>query len=772
MKYSADCKSRVQIKRNYPVIRFRILTCAIAIALNVAIIAHSESFYSSHEFFDNSLPDQSCYQSQGTAVAPSELELISGKLPVDAKHFVSPPNALRLTWKSLSGGEWRVTLNSIPYYGKNQEFEGDTISFRCLSETGLSAEEAPRINLFDSSWNGSETIALLDTYGALPAGKWVQVNIPFKSFKQMYGTTDDNHFYARKLSDICLTQGMDDGHGHTLYIDDVRVIDSKSVAHAPPAAPTGLAVKGYERHCDLVWNANPEKDILSYTIYRSLDGVNYTPVNIQRSDFCRAVDFAEQPGQKVFYRISAMDISGNESALSEPASATTHPMTDDELLEMTQEGSFRYYWEASHPDAGMAIEIRPGDENLVAVGASGFGIMALVVGAERQFVTREDCAKRLLKIVRFLKKADRFHGAWPHFLDGRTGKINSYFGKYDDGGDLVETAFLVQGLLVARQYFNHDNPAEREIRDTITSLWRGVEWDWYRKDPNSNFLFWHWSPDYGWHIAHPLVGWNETMIVYLLAIASPTHPVPASLYYSGWASQSQTAIRYRHNWTRTTQGDHYTNGFSYYGMKLYVGEGNGVDPFFTQFSFMGFDPRGLKDRYANYFINNRNIVLINRAYCMENPRKYVGYGPDCWGLSAGINSGGGRAFPRDDNGTICISAALGSFPYTPTESMAALKHYYRDLGRKVWGIYGFNDGFNETDNWFEPVWMGLNQATITVMIENYRTGLVWHQFMSNPEILPALQAIGFTRDPSSNNIVINHKNSTENMVNTPKKMTD
>ena len=274
-----------------------------------------------------------------------------------------------------------------------------------------------------------------------------------------------------------------------------------------------------------------------------------------------------------------------------------------------------------------------------------------------------------------------------------------------------------------------------------------MEWDWYRKTPDGERLYWHWSPDHGWHISHPLMGWNETMIVYLLAIASPTHAVPASLYYSGWAGQSELAVDYRRGWSRTTQGDHYTNGNTYYGHKLDVGCGTGGDLFFTQFSFLGFDPRGRKDRFTNYFDNNRQLALINRAYCMDNPRGFVGYGADCWGLSAGINNGGGKPQPRSDNGTICCSAALGCYPYTPDESQAALMHLYHDLGRKIWGVYGFHDGFNQTENWFDECYMGLNQAQIVVGIENQRTGLAWKLFMSNPEIGPMLDAIGFVSDP-------------------------
>jgi hypothetical protein len=708
----------------------------------------SETFYDRHVFFDNSPAEGSYYQSEGTVTPPSKLEMTDYKLPVETNRFYSAPNSLRLKWTSVPGGHWQMLLKSVLQYeyGRGLALDGDTIAFWCFSETELSPEESPRIALQDINDVGSPTISLLKDYGRLPAGKWVRISIPFNHFKSLFERTDDLKCDTSKLATIWFLQGLDDGKEHTLYLDDVQIYYHDKTNTNAPVTPANLAVKAGECHFDLIWSNNPEIDLLRYQIYRSWDGETYAPIGIQQSQFHRFVDFTGPPSRKAFYRVSAMNLAGNESPLSPPVSASTKPFTDEELLDMVQEGCFRYYWEAANPNSGMAREILPGDENLVAVGASGFGIMAMIAGAERHFITREQCAERLLKITRFLSKADRFHGAWPHFLNGATGKVRADFGKYDDGGDLVETAFLIQGLLTARQYFDGDNATEREIRQTITNLWRGVEWDWYRQQPDSDFLYWHWSPDYGWHISHPLVGWNETMIVYLLAISSPTHPVPASLYYSGWAGQSNFAVEYRQNWSRTTQGDHYTNNSTYYGIKLDVGEGTGADLFFTQFSFMGFDPHGMTDRYTDYFRNNRNIALINHAYCAENPRKYIGYGTNCWGLSAGMNSGGGRPLPRDDNGTICCSAALGSFPYTPQESMAALKHFYRDLGGKIWGIYGFHDGFNQTQNWFDPVWMGLNQAVIVVMIENYRSGAIWKNFMKNPEIHPALAAIGFKPD--------------------------
>jgi len=271
----------------------------------------------------------------------------------------------------------------------------------------------------------------------------------------------------------------------------------------------------------LTWTPSNDVGLRDYKIYRSFDGKKYTPIAIQKGSATRYEDFLGESGKTSFYKISAVDVNYDESPLSAEVQAGTRALSDEELLTMVQEACFRYYWDGAHPIAGMAIEILPGDENLVAVGASGHGIMALLVGLERGFITREQGVDRMLKITRFLSKADRFHGVFPHFLDGRTGEIIARFGKYDNGGDLVETAFLMQGLLAARQYFTRDTAAEQEIQKTMTSLWRSVEWDWYRGDRNRNFLYWHWSPDYGFHLHHPLIGCNEAMIVYLLAIASP-----------------------------------------------------------------------------------------------------------------------------------------------------------------------------------------------------------------------------------------------------------
>ena len=423
-------------------------------------------------------------------------------------------------------------------------------------------------------------------------------------------------------------------------------------------------------------------------------------------------------------------------------------MTDSELLDMVQEAQFRYYWDGAEPASGLARENIPGRGDMIAAGASGFGIMATIVGIDRGFVTRAEGVERFLKITSFLERADRFHGAYAHFMDGPTGKVETFFGGKDNGADLVETSFLFQGLLAARQYFDGDNQEEALIRSRIDRLWKEVEWSWFKQRDDSPFLYWHWSPDQHWVISHPLIGWNETMITYMLAIMSPTHGVAPGMYYSGWASQEKMAHDYRAGWGMTEDGSAYKNGNTYYGIKLDVGVSNGGPLFFTHYSFLGLDPHKVTDRYTNYFVNNRNIALINHRYCMQNQGGYAGYGYDCWGLTASDDAWTYHARepqPYHDNGTMAPTGALASFPYTPSESMAALKNYYRNYGSFLWGEYGFRDAFNLSTNWVSPLYMGLNQGPVVVMIENYRTGLIWDLFMSHPDVKRGLEALDAIR---------------------------
>lgn len=402
-------------------------------------------------------------------------------------------------------------------------------------------------------------------------------------------------------------------------------------------------------------------------------------------------------------------------------------MSDSTLLTLVQQQTFKYFWDQGDPVSGLARE-RTSNSETVTTGGSGFGIMAILVGVQRSFITRTQALDRLTTIVSFLSdttKVQRYHGAYSHWLNGSTGATIP-FSALDNGGDIVETAYLFQGLLCARQYFNSATDAgEIGLRDKINSLWQAVDWNWYRRQ--SNVLYWNWSPDHDFAVNVPVQGWNEALITYVLAASAPVNAISKATYDSGWARYGAM-----------------TNGRLFYDIRLPLGPDNGGPLFFAHYSFLGIDPHGLSDAYADYWTQDTAHARINYLYCVRNPKMFSGYGRDCWGLTASDEQGGYSAHaPGNDNGVITPTAAVSSLPYTPVESMNAIRFFYYKLGDRLWGNDGFKDAFNLTTGWFDPDYLAIDQGPQIVMIENYRSSLLWNLFMSCPEIRTGMKKLGF-----------------------------
>ncbi|ODT92322.1 MAG: beta-glucosidase [Sphingobacteriales bacterium SCN 48-20] len=402
-------------------------------------------------------------------------------------------------------------------------------------------------------------------------------------------------------------------------------------------------------------------------------------------------------------------------------------ISDEELLTKVQQQTFKYFWDFAHPTSFLARERSNGNNNVVTSGGSGFGVMAIVTGVERGFVTRTAAVTRLRTMVGFLKNtAVKVKGAFSHWIDGTTGAIVP-FSANDNGADLVETSLLMQGLLTARQYFNGAGAEETALRADINAIWNGIDWDWFRRG-GQNTLYWHYSDNLGWAMNLPIRGWNECLITYVLAASAPTNPIPKIVYDNGWAANG--AIR---------------NGNNYYGYTLPLGPDRGGPLFLSHYSFLGINPNGLVDAYANYNTQVRNHALINYEYCKQNPRNYYGYSDSVWGLTASdIPNGYTASSPTNDVGVIAPTAALSSFPYTPQQSLAALRFFYYVLGDRLWKEYGFIDAFSLKDQWFAGSHLAIDQGPIIIMIENYRTGLLWNLFTSCPEIKTGMRNLGFT----------------------------
>lgn len=495
--------------------------------------------------------------------------------------------------------------------------------------------------------------------------------------------------------------------------------------------PWGMHAEAYPAHVELRWNNNRG---FTWEIYRSLSGSAFVKCGETTSGYFH--DFFGQPvvePTEFTYRIVPKGLSVNNPQTEKTElKVQVNPATDEALLDMVQRATTRYFFEFAEPLTGMARE-RSNDLNgeIVTTGGTGFGIMALIAASERGYYPRKDVFTLIEKIVGFLEKAERFHGAWAHWYDARTGKPFS-FSTYDDGGDLVETAFLVQGLLTAREYYRTDDIHEQSLSKRITRLWETVEWNWYTRGTDS--LYWHWSKNYGWKMNHRIKGFDETLITYILAASSPTYPISEKVYEASFKTSP-----------------YYLNGKSYYGIKLDLGMELGGPLFFTQYSFLGLDPRGLTDRHTNYFERNKAHTLIHRAYALENPKRHAGYGAKLWGFSSSDDplTGYSSHHPGTDadNGTVPPTASLSSIVYTPAESMEVLKHLYYEKGSQLWGPYGFYDAYNPGLPEGQQVvrsYLAIDQGPIAVMIENHRTALLWKLFMQQPEIKKGLKKTGFS----------------------------
>ena len=411
------------------------------------------------------------------------------------------------------------------------------------------------------------------------------------------------------------------------------------------------------------------------------------------------------------------------------------PLTDTEMLDLVQEETFKYFWDYANTESGAARERYHVDNpslnaNVVTTGGSGFGLMAILVGIERGYVTRTEAVTRLNTILDFFENADRFHGAWSHWIDGGTGNVLP-FSAEDNGGDLVETAFLAQGLICIKEYFKNGTTEEQALATQADNLWKGIEWDWYTQ--NQNTLYWHWSPSNDFSINLELKGYNETLIAYVLGAASPDYTIPTDAYHQGWASSGNIV-----------------SGASQYGIPLILDHaGTGTGPlFWAHYSHLGLNPTNLTDQYANYWDLNVNHTNINYEHCVDNPNNYAGYGADCWGLTASYsrNNDGSVGYnahdPENDTGIISPTAAISSMPYTPQKSLAAI-HYFYQQGDDLLGPAGFYDAFSPHYDWYTPRYLAIDQGPQIIMIENYRTGLLWNLFMQNQDVQNGLNSLGF-----------------------------
>lgn len=661
--------------------------------------------------------------SYGFASGGSAIEIISGsKAPLEYTTRWRGTSSLRMRYTAKTGGDWLLGVANTGWAAVDGA-QLDSLVFWAYSGTALTASDLPYVFIEDK--NNTRTprypMAPYNPSG-LPAGVWTRLVMSLAPIKAGPGSANlsvmNKTFFAQTPSGAMNVQ-------RTVYLDELRWVRSDPTL---PLTPGGVQVTAGERHVDLGWNLPTPADVESYRIERRTNGV-WTPwVWASAEDGGKAL-WTGASAVACTLRAITEDWSFRESAPTAEFTATTELLDDPAFLDMIQRSTFRYFWQGAHPVSGLTRE-RSSSGDVCASGGTGFGIMAIPVGIERGFITRAEGTARLLQVLTFLATtAERHWGAFPHWIHGVTGQHVGFLGSSDDTMDLVETSYLAQGLLTVRQYFDGAGADETQIRALATQMWEAIEWDAFIP-AGQTVLRWHRSPTTGLSDA-TVSGWNECMITYLLAVASPTHPVATSLYHAGWARNGAMVLNQ-----------------SYYGYPLYVGYAYGGPMFFAHYSFVGFDPRAKRDVYANYYTHNRNHALVQVAYGAANPQGRTGYSALAWGLTASDDPYGysAHAAYSNDNGTLTPTAALASMPYVPQQSLATARHFYETYGAALWGYEGFRDAFHPGLGWTASDYLAIDQGPIVLMIENSRSALLWNHFMANPEIAPMLAALGFVGD--------------------------
>lgn len=628
--------------------------------------------------------------------------------------------SLRFNYTSSSTGNWRVSIFR-PGWSSADITGLDSISFFAWSAAEVPSSALPMIGLKASSKSGSGEVSSLlyrlsDFNGNIPAGTWTQIKFPLSTIINDSGNSTLDYTQVKA---IIFNQSETNNTSRIILLDEITVF--KSLAVIPPVS--NLAGTGYDSHTELAWSI-PIRDLL-YRIYGSFDGGVSFEFRGETTDSIY-LDFVPDNGKNTTVMYRVVTVVQDRESEPEQTSATLRDYNDDELLDMVQRYCFRYFWDGAHQASGMALERTNGGAVTAASGATGMGLMAMIVAHEREYRPREEIKDRIIKILDFLETCDRYQGAWSHWYNADT-KHTIPFTTDDDGGDLVETSYIAQALIALKHYFSGSDARSLQIRDKADQLWKGVNWNWYRQY-GQNVLYWHWSPNYLFLKNMKITGWNEALVTYIMAASSPDYGIPKEVYTEGWARNGAMVVR------RT-----------YYTYEINLAPNYGGPLFWIHYSHLGINPEGLTDQYADYWKEHVNTVKIHVAYAVANPLQFENYSNKCWGLTASDDPYGYTAHQpvSNDNGTISPTAALSSMPYDPEDAIRALKYFYRERGKDLFGKFGPYDAFNDKLGWIQKAWIGIDQGPIVVMIENHRTGLLWNNVMVDADIRAGLVKLGF-----------------------------
>lgn len=714
--------------------------------------------------FDNSIMRGSYAHSHVNYQGSSWVENVQCHLPVSDTLFFTPGNALSLKYTSGEAGFWQTDLFFPRATGNYQTDDQQVLSLKLFVHSPeTEAVNMPAVSLVYSEGHASNQLDLSRYVSNFAPNVWLSVQIPVADFGYAWRQAS--------VEGVRLAQGTRDRGAHHVFVDQVEFLPLQPPTEKLFSAAVLSAAKAYERHVKLTWELPMTPSIRYIKIYRSEDNDTFEPVGMKPVFVRNAIDLVPVSNKTYYYKVAWVDYNYAESPFSAVKEAATQTATDEELLDFIQETHVNYFLENVEVNSGMHTLSRKLADPRVSVKHTGLSLLAQIVGVERGFVPRSLVANRTLRILRFLADAEQHLGTFPAVLNGRTGE-GIHRADSVPTVDVAATSYLVQGMLVARQYFNGEAKEEVALRGQIDSLYQRVNWEEFvGQDEQDAFLFDSWSPVNGFADAKPLGGFNESMVSYLLALGSPTFPIPEESYITGMGYQRElvdTAAAYHlelvnnsffsatlgeevQQQTQTQEeGSEQTEEQAgeageeiqeqkpeeqkqvkpesyflrtslakdtvFYGLPVSAGN---IDetPWNAVLPFLAFDPREKADTFANYFDNNRNLLQAYKR--RDNEVQVDDFSLDIWGGLYRADTLGHQTF------VVSPAISIASYAYQPKEALKSAREFYDRYGGNMFTDYGFRSWINPRGNTVSERFDPISQAAVAVLIENGRTGLIW-----------------------------------------------
>ncbi|MFU1858685.1 glucoamylase family protein [Sphingobacterium sp. NGMCC 1.201703] len=712
--------------------------------LILPILAKSESY--PEVLFDNSIINGSYARSMAHYNGESWIQNVNHSLPVSDSLFFTPGNSLSLRYVSSPNGTWEAGILCDKQKFQYMIAKDDHLTFKLFVQSNTEKGQLPKVALQQNDVR-STALDIAHYIEDFAYDTWLNVSIPVSKFE---GIT-----IGKAVSSLLLEQNGTSTTTHQLFIDQIEFLPKNYPKVKLSSAAILSKIGSVDKQVELVWQLPLTPSIRYVKIYRSEDKLNFQPIAILPVYVQKCLDRVNEYNKHYYYKIAWVDFNYVESPFSEVKEIQTKKGTDAEMLSFIRNAHVNYFIDNYDVNSGMYLPDRGNRQAIVSTNETGYAILGLLVAAENQLISRQALLSRMTRMVKFLGAAQNHQGIFTAFYDGRLGV--PYYRDSVPTYDVRGTSHLMESLLIAREYFDKDDPQEQSLRKSITSLWERINWSYFTDRNNADILWNKWSPIDSTARSRPLGGFNESLSTYLLAMSSPTHPLAASAYMNGFATKHADVMDFGDELSplateiKTKLNDSIARSISnnpligsgwdtpasiYSDDKVIfaknIAGGNLTESLMSVYRpFLIMDPRGKVDNFVDYKKYLSDYIL---AYKRRDNELNIGTRfTDIWGVEHIDNFGQGYL--------VNPAISIASYPFEREVGLKALRKFYEEYADVLFTQYGFRAWIDLKNNDVSENYRARNQATIAVMLENANSGMIWKLYERIPEIKKTLDSV-------------------------------